>query len=190
MLESNLKERIIKAKKELEDKYIIFYNNGANTTTNTKRLYEEEKISNINNGICEILEKANESYIRFNYNFDTLEMLLLVGIIYKMEDVNEDLSIKEGAKPINEIVHYYTSNVNSYLNNEKTNIADYYEYAPGRQGCINYDELIHNAHLQGIEIEGPKTFQELVNKINNSEIFDIKTVLNLNDDKVLKRKLK
>lgn len=127
--------------------------------------------------ITETMKSATKMYA-LGYEFDTISMDLLLGLIYDINDLNEDNSIKENAQPVDGMVRFYTSTVNSYLDGEKTNK---YEYDMGRQGFIKFNKLMSNISKSGLEYTGPKTFEELKERILNGEIFDINLTASLNE---------
>lgn len=125
--------------------------------------------------ISQTMKDATRMYA-YGYEFDTISMDLLLGLIYNVNDLDENDKIKENAKPVDGIVRFYTSNVSSYLDGEKTNK---YEYDMGRQGFIKFDKLMSNISKSGLEYTGPKSFEELKERILNEEVFDINLTASL-----------
>ena len=106
---------------------------------------------------------------------------MILGLVYNKEDV-EDNIIKEGAKPYNNLVRYYTHEVDSLLDGEKTNVGDYYRIGLGRQGYLNYNDLVYKSEADGLEFVGPRTFEEFKESILSKEPFDISLVADLKEE--------
>ncbi len=122
-------------------------------------------------GIEEVLYNVNESYSR-NYEFDTLDLDLRLGLIYNGKYVDEEKHLKEEAEPLEGVVRYYTMGASCYLDGEKTNRIDMGEIR-GRQGFIDYKLLIKSIEQNGLTFNGPRTFKEFKEQILIGEPFDI-----------------
>lgn len=108
-----------------------------------------------------------------NYDFDTVTMDLYLGLVYKAEDHDENGNLKDGAEPINNIVRFYTADVNCYLDGEQTNTYNYGRWH-SRQSFIDYDLLVNTTRKNGLIFNGPETFKEFEEAIKSGETFDIK----------------
>ena len=106
---------------------------------------------------------------------------LEVGLIFNKSDVDEEKHIKENAKPLDGVVRCYTGDITSYLNGEKSNTDGYYGY--GKQGFVDYDELVLSTKKNGLSFIGPKSFEEFKEKIISGEQFPISLQANLTEEK-------
>ena len=100
-------------------------------------------------------------------------MKLLLGLIFDPKDIDENNKIREDAEPVHNIVRYYTSSVTSQLDGEKTNSIDYEQYGVGRQGYINFNQLVSLIKKSELEYNGPETFKEFEERILIGKPFDI-----------------
>ena len=174
-LEKNIFEKIRKAQSDQEIAYINFFNNGK--VVEDKR-YLKEKINEdlTSPKTFELIEDVLVDVAKkfaYLYKYDTIDMNLLLGLIYNASDVNEDKSLKENVKPYNGIVRFYTDNLNCYLNGEKVNSDKYNEYGMGRQSFINFNYLIKSIKKSGLDYNGPESFEELKEAILSGKKFDI-----------------
>lgn len=171
-MKERLIDKMIQAKNDQGIAYVNFFNDGKitkderNRTTLLKYANGESAFDSIE----ETLYSSTESCCR-NYDLDTIEMNLYLGLIYDCKDVDDE-QIKENAEPMNNIVRFYTGEVNSYLDNEKTSDYDYGRMH-GRQGYINYNVLTSQIKKNGLTFNGPKSFEEFKEKILSKETFDI-----------------
>ena len=122
--------------------------------------------------IGESFYDATESCAR-HYDFDTVTMDLYLGLVYKMEDHDENGKLKSDAEPIKDIVRFYTADVNCYLDGEQTNDYNYGRFN-SRQSFIDYDMLVKTTRKHGLIFNGPETFEEFEEAIKSGETFDIK----------------
>ena len=130
--------------------------------------------------IKNVLIEATKSYSR-DCDFDKINMNLLLGLVYKVSDVDEDRKIKANAKPIDNKVRFYTGSVKAYLDGEQTNTFDYYENGINFQGYINYNKLVKFAKECGLVFTGPDSFEEFKQKILSGEVFDVSLTADLRD---------
>ena len=173
-MENNIKEKLLNLRKNAEKGSVNFFNDGKVTTEDfgfMKRMMDRHNIETPS-AIEDYLYSVAESYIR-HFDFDEIELFLSLGLVYKVEDVEEDNTIKEGSVAYDNIVRYYTENVNSYLDENQTNDLDYYKFVCGRQGYIIYSELERRIEEDGLEFNGPKTFPEFRDLILSKELFSI-----------------
>lgn len=172
-MKERLIDKMIQAKNDHGIAYVNFFNNGEvkkderNRTTLLKYANEASAFDSIE----ETLYNSTESCCR-EYDLDTMEMTLLLGLIYNGQDVDENDQLLENAEPMKDIVRFYTGEVNSYLDNEKTNTYDYGRIN-GRQGYINYNVLLNQVKKNGLTFNGPESFEEFKEKILAKEPFDI-----------------
>ena len=179
-MKETILERVINAKKDYDIGQVVYFNNGeVDTETNhlakrMEKIYDNVELEMLTQDFC----NATAVYSRM-YELDTMEVGLLLGLIYKAEDINEEKQPKLGAQPINNIVRYYDSGFNCYLNGEQTNKHDFGENNVTHQGYIHYDNLVKAFENSGIEFTGPKTFKEFKEAITSGEIFDVSLIANL-----------
>ena len=106
-------------------------------------------------------------------DFDTVRMSLILGLVYKIKDVDENFNLKEGAQPIYDRVRFCTNGVTTYLDGKITNDMDINDHLISFQGFLKYSEFIKYVNDNGLTFEGPNSFEELRDKILNKEQLDI-----------------
>lgn len=178
-MKEKLINKMIKAKEDQGIAYVNFFNDGSVSEDERFRT-SLLKYANDADGfdtIADTLYRSTESCSR-NYDFDSIKMDLMLGLVYEGCDVDENKQIKEDAEPLNGIVRYYTGEVNSYLDNEKTNDYDYGRLN-GRQGYINYKNLVSQVKKNGLTFNGPDNFEEFKQSILSKEPFEVSISANL-----------
>ena len=190
-----MKKSVFEQLEDIKEKYlknnVSFFNDGS-IKVDEKGLVEKLSNNSFNKSfddISSVLVDAAYSYSNSKYEFDFINMHMELGLIYDINDVDKDNNIKEGATPKEKMVRYYTGSIESYSNGEKTNIIDYGAYGMGRQGVINYDQLVNFVHENGLEFNGPQTFEEFKNAILSNELFDISIGADFQKSKKLVKKL-
>lgn len=189
-MDKKLLERMQEAKNNHGATYINYLNNG--------EVYKDEfyktkslrfaKDKDTYDAIGETFYEATESCAR-HYDFDTITMDLLLGLVYKVEDHDENGVLKSDAQPIKDIVRFYTTAVNCYLDGEQTN--DYnYGRIHSRQSFIDYNMLVNTTRKNGLKFNGPETFEEFAEAIKSGEPFDISLEANLYQKEEPKKFLK
>ena len=174
--------RVQSAKKANEVGQVIFFNNG---TTQTETNGYAKKMEDINDRVqiellMDNLCDATACYAGRQYDMDTMEVGLLLGLIYNASDVDENNKPLAGAQPVNNIVRYYNYGFNSYKDGQKTNgDDDYGKYHVTYQGYVHYDKLVKVFEGSGVEFTGPKTFKAFKEAIQAGEVFDINLVADL-----------
>ena len=131
--------------------------------------------------------KANHGVAFFNYmnngdvykdefyrtkNLELSQETFRYDLVYKAEDHDENGNLKEDAEPLNNIVRFYTADVNCYLDGEQTNTYDYGRLH-SRQSFIDYDLLVNATRNNGLIFNGPDTFEEFKEAIKSGEPFNI-----------------
>ena len=178
-MKEKLINKMIKAKEDQGIAYVNFFNDGSVSEDERYRT-SLLKYANDADGfdtIADTLYRSTESCSR-NYDFDSIKMDLMLGLVYEGCDVDENKQIKEDAEPLNGIVRYYTGEVNSYLDNEKTNDYDYGRLN-GRQGYINYKNLVSQVKKNGLTFNGPDNFEEFKQSSLSKEPFEVSISANL-----------
>lgn len=174
--------KVRNAQKAHEVGQVIFYNNGTvGTETNSyakkmKSFFDSVQISLLMDDFCE----ATALYTDKKFEMDTMEVGLLLGLIYNASDVDENNKPLPGAKPVNNIVRYYDVGFNSYKDGQKTN-GDY-DYGKSHityQGYVHYDKLVKVFDGSGIQFTGPKTFKEFKEAVQSGLPFDISLVADM-----------
>lgn len=175
----SIKEKMLDLMNGQEVERVNFFNDGSVTTDNYS-FVEHSYFSTA--AIGKTFYDAAESYF-YRCDFDNISMDLLLGLVYDKKYVNDDNSLKENAKPMDNIVRYYTGSVKSYLDNVQTNTEDYYKYGVGRQGYVKYDDLLSMVEREGLAFTGPKTFEEFRDLILCKCKFDVRISANLKQEK-------
>lgn len=188
MLKSSLKEELIKAKKELEKSYVIFYSDGKVRKEVAKDI--NDRLNSSNDQFFWIEEQFKDacSYYGRRHEFDSLNMGLILGVLFDGDDVNPDETIKEGAHPVNDLVHFYTGEIDSYLDGDKTNTEDFSKYHYQSQSFLRFSHLLSEAKKNGIKYDGPESFDELVASVKSRQENDINLSLSLVEDKPMSLK--
>ena len=185
MKEKTLKDELREINKSNEVVFLNIFNDG---TSNTDEYFVAQNISSPSSftAISSTLCRAAKSYA-YDGPFDKINMHLLLGLVYEKKYFNNDHTLKACAKPIKDIVRFYTGSVESFLGDEQTNKTDYYRGGLNRQGFIRYDDLIAGAEKDGLIFNGPQSFGEFEEAIHSGETFDISVTAILEQEKKLAR---
>ena len=175
MFGKSFMDRIKDAQKEHEIAYVSYYNDG----TNSKEEYGEKErlddeiifpvqVKRIMSQFCEAVESYSNQF-----DYDTVCMNLKLGLLYDINDLDENEVLKPNAKPIKNMVRYYSGPINSYLDGNQTNTRDFNEYHWGIQGFVNYNRLVSAIKKGGVDFIGPESFEEFKKAIIDGKQFDI-----------------
>ncbi len=185
-----IKEKLADAVRGYDVSYYNFLNTGEVTkdekrfSSGIKDYSNKESVRRI----FDLLEDGARSYSLF-YNVDALDMQLLVGLIYRAEDI-KDNKIKEGAKALDGIVRIYAGEISSYFENTKTN--EHSCVGPSFQGYVDYDKFVSIMKENEVTYTGPETFMEFESLILKGEPFEISISVDLKaqlgESRVLKQK--
>ena len=180
-MDKTLFEKLQDAREQHEIAHVSFFNDGEIRSDEKYmlKLFDRANSPKEFEAIEEVFVKAAESYSR-QYKFDSIEMGLILGLIFNKEDIDENNQTRENAKPIEGIVRYYTGSVKSFQDGQQTNTIDYASYAPTRQGYINFNKLISAIKRSGLSYTGPESFEEFEEQILVGEPFDITLSANFN----------
>ena len=175
-------DRVKSAKRDNEVGQVVFYNNGkVDTETNgyakkMNDIFDRVEIELLMQDLC----SATATYAARDFDMDTMEVGLLLGLVYSASDVDENNRPKENAQPVNNVVRYYDIGFNSYKDGQKTNDGeDYGKYHVTHQGYVHYDKLVKAFEGSGVEFTGPKSFKEFKEAILAGELFDVSLVADL-----------
>ena len=162
-MDKSLKERLLELRKDRSVDKVYFYNDG---TRNTDEYWATKRLNNIcNRWECKYIKEVfydNVKKCTYFHDFDYVTMDLLIGLVYDANDVDENNNIKENAKPLDDIVRYYTDVTRCYLNNEQQNPEERHWHVTGGQGFAKYSELVKSLSREdGLTYNGQETFQEL-----------------------------
>ena len=183
-MDKNVLDELREAKYAYETAQVCFFNSGIVGKENNdtaKRINTDNPRDSIND-IQRVLTSAIK-YYSIKCDFDTISMDLDLGIIYNIDDVNEDNTIKENREPIQGIVRFYTGSIKTLLNDQKTSKFDYGETGFGAQHYIRFDTLKAYIDKSGLSYTGPQTFDELKNRIQSGEKFNVSLTANLVEKK-------
>ena len=175
-MKESLLEKIKKASVSNEPAYVNFYNDGKFDIDERKvedRMtdhYLDDFIDTISFVFCDAAR-----YCAMDFPYDKISLGLKVGLIYNINDVENNI-IKENAKPIDGIVRCHTGDVISSKDGVENDKEDYI----GRQGFVVYDKLISEMEKNGLDFNGPKTFDEFKESILSKKIFDISLIADVN----------
>ena len=195
-MDQSLKEKILLIQKNKSIAYVNFLNNG----TITKDEYSKsDSLSRVSSpyyvGVIKELFCDAAECIVYKHDFNNLQMDMLIGLVYDIKDVDENDKIKEGAKPINNVVRFYTGDITTYLDDEEAyriKTGDNYSYRWTRDSYLNYNEFVSLLEKNGMNYNGPKSFKELKEAILSGETFDIDISVDLReqaqDKKLIRRR--
>lgn len=181
-------ERMRDVKNNHGDTYVSYFSNGVvekNTFYTTKMEREANNLDAFM-PIGESLYKATE-ICSHNYDFDTIDMDLIVGLVYKARDVDENNVPKKGATPLLNIVSCHTGDVVTYLDNEPTGVSVCDMEEPA---FINYNHLVSKVKNNGLKFHGPKNYEEFVKAMFSGEPIDINLEANFKAVEQKKEKAK
>ena len=174
-MNKKLLEQMREKQKEHEIAYVIFYNDGTIGTEEYgfKDKLDTERFFPFQTKM--IMEQFGDGIADYakDFSFDTVCMDLKLGLVYNASDIDGINHIKEGAKPIKNIVRYYTSSINSYLDGNQTNTRDFTKHHWEVQGFVNYNKLVSTIKKGGLDFIGPNSFEEFMNPIIDNKQFDI-----------------
>ena len=179
MFGKTLLEELKEASVSNEEAYVCYFNNGEVKTEErivTERMndfYKDDFIDRI-----KFIFRDSAQYYAMQSPYDNIKMNLELGLVFNKEDIDEENKIKENAKPINNTVRCYTSNITSFLNGEKANKQ---EYTYEKRGFLDYNKFIAKMKKDGISFEGPETFEDFKDAILAGETFDISLFADLKE---------
>ena len=192
-MDQSLKEKVQLIRKNRSIHFVNFFNDGSITKDEysvTENMYLRFASIPVEY-MSELMCYAAQIYSHKN-DFDSIDMDLLLGLIYEVEDVDKNGQIKEGAKPLDNVVRYYTGDMRGYLDNKKTNELKMKDNYKNRQGFVKYNEFISLLEKNGMNYNGPKSFKEFKEAILSGEKFNINITLDLkektDDKKLIKRR--
>ena len=123
------------------------------------------------------IRSVEKRYLKDGF-FDYMTMDLSLGLIFNPGDVDEELRIKAGAKPMKGIVRYQTGSMNSYTDEKQTNDTDWGKYY-NCEGYVSFKQLMSSIKKSGLDYTGPITFEEFQKRILAGETFDISLVADI-----------
>ncbi len=188
-MEMSMLEKLKEARRDSNVEYVDFFNDGTKGKDIHKYVKDKTKypLKWSIDDLMRVLAGASSSYSA-DGEFDTISMDVLMGLMFKAEDVDDDLNIKPGAKPESKMVRYTIGDVNSYLDGEQTNTTEYNRYRI-YDGYVGYNDLVKYIRKNGLEFNGPKSFEEFKEAILSGETFDISINAVFQKEKKLVRKL-
>jgi len=179
MLGKNMFDNVREAQLNHELACLCVFNDGT-TETDTYSNFKyinvgwqmEDSLKHVEWVLCGATERYAEQY-----PMDQVEMDIKLGLVYSINDVDENGKVKEDAKPMKDIVRFYTGKSRSYCDGEQTNKDDYRGLA--YQGYLSYSKLVNNVVNGGCEFKGPKTFKEFSEAVKTGEPFSIQIAATL-----------
>ena len=173
-MEKTIREKIVETIDNQTIKYVNIFNDGSTIQDNKNfaKCMDESFRKNSIGYIEGYFLKAAEYHIRHLDEFDYLGMNVKLGLVFNKEDI-ENGSVRRGAKPLDDIVRYETGSVDSYLDNTKSELINYADIYPAERGYVNYNELVSSIKNQGLEFNGPESFEDFKTAILTGQTFDI-----------------
>ena len=189
-MEKSLLERIKLIKKNGSIRFVDFYNDGSigkdeySETRYIDTIYNSIPVESIERLMC----YAAEQYATKN-DFDRISVDLLLGLVYKVEDVDLLNNIIEGAEPLDNIVSYRTGDTRSYIGDHITNETKLENSIRNYKGYANYEEFISLLKKRGITFNGPTRFKDFKKAILSGDYFNIELSLDLKEEPTQVRRL-
>ena len=184
-MKDSIQNQIQKARKDYDTALVCYFNDGV-VRKDSYSFVERMKIFNafdavrdINRMVCDV---ASSEYSAANC--DVVEANINIGLIYKVNDVDEDDKPKAGAKPVNGIVRVYDGPIYGYNDDIQTYTSEGRMFPMGFNSFARYDDLVRLLKFRGYTFEGPKTFKEFKELINAGEPFEIKVSVDLKPKEV------
>ncbi|MBP5683774.1 MAG: hypothetical protein J6X02_00780 [Bacilli bacterium] len=172
-------DQIADTRKGNEIAYVNYFNDGVirnDTYTNTKDMYFRSGWSVV--GTIEHNLKRCGELIRKSSDFDYLELNLLIGLMYNPDDYEKNGQSIEGLIP-SDTVRVLSKELCGYLNDEKLKLDEFWDSTLAFNLYVNYNDLVEELTKEGVPYNGPKSFDELKEKITTGEPFEIKTYIDL-----------
>lgn len=179
----DLMKKILEASKKENNQYVSFFNDGT-VQRDEKSYFDSVMTSGAFAAIGDTIYSAAKSYSKYG-EFDTINMDMKLGLVYDGKYVNEDNTLKANAKPLTNVVRYYTGSIKSFMDEEQTNERDFYTYGLNRQGFMNYNDVVKQIRKEGLTFNGPVNYDEFKRAILNGEVFDVNIEANLKKEKSL-----
>ena len=173
-MDKSLRNKLMKIKNEKGQSCVNFFNDGSvsrDDYENTKKMEwakSDAYFSDIESQFVNIVVEHTR-----NTDFDSIDMHMLMGLVFNKDDVDEENVIKENAKPINNMVRYRVGNIDSVLDGEQTDITYLNRYSFGKEGYLRYNEFVRTMRRAGINFIGPRNFNEFKEASMSNEAFDI-----------------
>ncbi len=184
-MERSLLQRMIESKKSNEVSHVSFFNDGKVRTDTYESNWRIDTANrflatyDIERFLCEAVKQFS-----CDHNVDRVDMGLSLGLIFDKADVDDNNNIKAGAKPIENVVRYYSETAYGYVDGK---VVDETRKCPtGIQGYVGYDKLISMVEDGGLKCDCPKTFEEFKNAILSGEKFAIVVTADLREKSQVK----
>lgn len=184
-LEESMRKQIMDARNAYKIAYVNFFNDGS---VNDDEVWYGKNIRTFRNDstiyrVKDTMVDVAKYYASY-YEYDALKLNLLLGLVFKKEDVDDENHIKQGARPINGIVRIYTEKGCCYLNGKQVNERNSYEHVLGFQSYANYDEFVKSMIRSGLKFNGPNSFKDFVLRMATGVPFEISISMNLKEETV------
>ena len=163
-----------------DTEYVCYFNDGSIKKDGKKSSERIKEAGNKNefDNIARYLKGATDLFSN-RFEFDTVKMELLLGLVYDSKDVDDEKR-SEDAEPVDGVVRYYTYHTNCYENGKQQNTIDYYEIS-GHQNFIKYDNLVKAIKKSGLDYNIPETFEEFKDQILVGEPFEVSVSANFKE---------
>ncbi|MBQ3297546.1 MAG: hypothetical protein IJG97_01935 [Bacilli bacterium] len=154
--------------------YVSFFNNGItrkddyNLEKDIRWVDYSDSYYGVTSTLCSAIEKS----IGDN-DFDTVNMEVMLGLIYETSELDENGQITAKSKPVKNVVRYYTGPITCLLDGEKANDYDYDRNIYRSQGVLKYNKFISGSRDDGFIVDAPRSFEQFKRAILSGEPFDI-----------------
>lgn len=185
MFEKSIKEELLKMKESITTKYISFFNDGTTSIENGEYVNSSTNdcVNSCCSGIDHFLQIGTKSALKISEDFDQLDFLFRIGIIYDKKNLGENNEILPTSMCLTDKARYYTDAVRIYKDSKLIKKISTSEMSIGRQGFVNYDEFIKSAKKEKIQVNGPKSFEDLKELILSNKTEEIFLSISFKNDK-------
>lgn len=182
MFEKSVKEDLQRMKENLmsNSKYVSFLNDGYIIEDDAEYV-NTSIIDNINESCSRIdyfFEEGTKTAIQLNEDFDQLDFLFKIGIIYNKKELGNNNEILETSNCQDGKARYFTGAIRVYKDSKLIKEIPTTDMSFAYQGFINYDEFIKSAKREKIQVNGPKSFSKLREQILNGQKEEIYLSIN------------
>lgn len=173
-----MSKRLLDNLQEMKDNqgfnYVSFFNNGI-TRKDDYNLQKDIRWADYSDsyyGVTSTLCSAIEKSIDGN-DFDTVNMEVMLGLIYETSELDENGQITAKSKPVKNVVRYYIGPITCLLDGEKANDYDYDKNIYHSQGVLKYNKFISGSREEGFIVDAPRSFEQFKRAILSGKPFDI-----------------
>ena len=187
-LEKSFKEKLVNYRRKHEIAYYCLFNDGSSVEDENwyAKDIKDNNTESATNSVKAAFEYSAET-LALMCDYDYLEMGIKFGLVFEINDVDNQKHIKPNAKPVSNVVRFATKPVKSSFNGKATGMDKENEHLTFG-GYVNYDEFISSLENLGVEFDGPKTYEEYLYTMIYGIPFNMTLSVDLKEEKKLTRK--